>query len=92
MNYALSISIGDLVGNVLYGKSGLLGRCAAAILAGLDYSRPWTRDDSVNAWNGASLIMPEVARDTLLSVLRTAEKQVLIGGQYWDCIVWATGA
>ena len=36
--------------------------------------------------------MPEVSRNTLLSVLERADGRVRIGGQYWDCIVWATGA
>jgi len=51
-----------------------------------------TRDASINAWNGASLILPDVARNTLLSVLDRTDGGVRIGGQYWDCIVWTTGA
>ena len=62
------------------------------ILAGLDYDTPWTRDAAINAWNGASLMMPEVSRNTLLSVLVRSEGKVRIGGQYWDAIVWTTGA
>ena len=62
------------------------------ILAGLDYGTPWTRDAAINAWNGASLMMPDVSRNTLLSVLERSAGKVRIGGQYWDCIVWATGA
>jgi hypothetical protein len=89
---AYRIAIGDLVGNVQPFKSGLLDRPVPVILAGLDYGRPWTRDASINAWNGASLIMPQVARNTLVSVLDRTEGGIRIGGQYWDCIVWATGA
>ena len=37
------------------------------ILAGLHYDTPWTRDAAINAWNGGSLILPEVSRNTLLS-------------------------
>jgi hypothetical protein len=73
-------------------KSGLLEHPVPVILAGLNYGTPWTRDASINAWNGASLIMPQVTRNTLLSVLDRTEGGVRIGGQYWDCIVWATGA
>jgi glycogen debranching enzyme len=62
------------------------------ILAGLHYDTPWTRDAAINAWNGASLIMPDVARNTLLSVLTRVDGGIRIGGQYWDCIVWTTGA
>ena len=92
INDAYRIAIGDLMTNVQIYKSGLLQRPSYVILAGLDYDRPWTRDASVNAWNGASLIIPDVAKNTLLSVLKREHGQVRIGGQYWDCIVWATGA
>ena len=92
INDAYRIAIGDLVGNVRPFQSGLLERPRPVILAGLDYGTPWTRDASINAWNGASLIMPQVARATLLSVLDRTETGVRIGGQYWDCIVWSTGA
>ena len=92
INDAYRIAIGDLIGNVQPFKSGLLDRPVPVILAGLDYGRPWTRDASINAWNGASLIMAQVARNTLVSVLDRTEGGVRIGGQYWDCIVWATGA
>jgi glycogen debranching enzyme len=92
INDAYRIAIGDLMGNVAPYQNGLLERPTPVILAGLDYGTPWTRDASINAWSGASLIMPQVARDTLLSVLQRTEDGVRIGGQYWDCIVWATGA
>ncbi len=89
---AFRIAIGDLLGNVAIFKEGLLERPVPVILAGLDYNTPWTRDAAINAWNGASLIMPEVARNTLLSVLERTSGKVRIGGQYWDSIVWTTGA
>lgn len=89
---AYRIAVGDLVGNVSLFQDGLLDEPVPVILAGLDYGTPWTRDASINAWNGASLIMPEVARNTLLSVLNRTDGGVRIRGQYWDCIVWTTGA
>ena len=92
INDAYRIAVGDLVGNVQPFKNGLLERPRPVILAGLDYGRPWTRDASINAWNGTSLIMPHVTRNTLMSVLDRTEGGVRIGGQYWDCIVWTTGA
>ncbi|MGA2257739.1 MAG: hypothetical protein ABSG53_24010 [Thermoguttaceae bacterium] len=92
INEAFRIAIGDLMGNVVPCKDGLLDKPVPVILAGLDYNTPWTRDASINAWNGASLIIPEVARNTLLSVLTRSNGKVRIGGQYWDCIVWTTGA
>ena len=38
--------------------------------------------------------MPEVSRNTLLSVLmRDPDSgRVRVGGQYWDAIIWAIGA
>jgi hypothetical protein len=37
--------------------------------------------------------IPEASRSTLLSVLeRSAEGKVIFGGQYWDAIIWTTGA
>jgi glycogen debranching enzyme len=92
VNQAFRITIGDLIGNVATFKDGLLEQPASVILAGLDYDTPWTRDASINAWNGASLIVPDVARNTLLSVLTRSNGKVRIGGQYWDAIVWTTGA
>lgn len=92
LNDAYRIAIGDLMGNVMPFESGLLEHPTPVILAGLDYGRPWTRDASVNSWNGASLLMPEIARNTLLSVLERSGGGIRIGGQYWDCIVWASGA
>ena len=77
---AYRIAIGDLVGNVAPYQSGLLERPVPVILAGLDYGTPWTRDASINAWNGASLIVPQVARDTLLSVLKRTDGGVRVGG------------
>ncbi len=89
---AFRIAMGDLLGNVVLFKDGLLAQPVPVILAGLDYDTPWTRDASINAWNGASLIMPEVSRNTLLAVLTRENGTVRIGGQYWDAIVWTTGA
>ncbi len=92
VNRAFRIAVGDLMGNVGTHQSGLLEEPELVILAGLDYGRPWTRDASINAWSGASLMMPGIARDTLISVLTRDQGKVRIGGQYWDAIVWVTGA
>ena len=81
INEAFRIAIGDLMGNVQPFKDGLLERPVPVILAGLHYDTPWTRDAAINAWNGASLILPEVSRNTLLSVLTRADGGVRIGGQ-----------
>jgi glycogen debranching enzyme len=92
VNEAYRIAIGDLMGNISLFKDGLLERPAPVILAGLHYDTPWTRDAAINSWNGGSLVVPDVARDTLLSVLGHSENQTRIDGQYWDRVIWATGA
>jgi glycogen debranching enzyme len=97
LNEAFRIAIGDLLGNVMPGKYSLWAQRiqSPVLLAGLHYDTPWTRDVAINAWNGASLIMPEVSRDTLDSVLnRTGDfgGHIRIGGQYWDAMIWTTGA
>jgi len=88
--YALAVR--TLLANVKPWKDGLLRTEAPAIMAGEHYHKPWTRDAAYNTWNAAALLLPEAARNTLLSTLKEEDGQVLIGGQYWDAIAWTTGA
>ena len=92
VNQAFRIALGDLYGNISYFQDGLLSKPRPVILAGLEYDTPWTRDASINVWNGASLLFPEESRDTLLCVLVQENGIKRIGGQYWDAIIWAAGA
>ena len=92
LNEAFRIAIGDLLGNVSLFQDGLLEHRLPTILAGLHYDTPWTRDAAINSWNGSSLMMPDAARNTLLSVLTRSGDRIRIGGQYWDAMIWATGA
>jgi glycogen debranching enzyme len=93
VNRAFRIALGDVIGNITPFQSGLLEKPAAAILAGLDYVTPWTRDAAINVWNACGLLLPEVSRNTLLSVLMREENgTVRVGGQYWDAIIWVLGA
>ena len=62
------------------------------IIAGLGYSTPWTRDAAINIWNAGALICPEISRSTLESVLTEKDGILHIGGEYWDAIIWVTGA
>jgi hypothetical protein len=57
--------------------------------AGAGYGGEWTRDASMNAWNGASLLRPKIAAYSLWSV--TLDRDT-IGHQYWDKIIWTIGA
>lgn len=92
VNRAYRIAMGDLTGNIQPFKDGLLQQPKPVILAGLDYDTPWTRDAAINVWNGVGLVWPDVAYNTLLSVLEYQEGRLMIGGQYWDAILWSVGA
>ena len=89
---AFALALQDLLGNVAPFRDGLLGEPAPVILAGKGYDTPWTRDAAINVWNGAGLILPEVSRNTLLSVVEAGADGPRAGGQYWDAIIWAVGA
>lgn len=89
---AFRIAYGDLTGNIRFFKDGLLAQERLVILAGLAYDTPWTRDTSINIWNGGGLLYPEVAKNTLLSVLYDDNGTIRAGGQYWDAIIWTIGA
>jgi glycogen debranching enzyme len=89
---ALRIAIGDLIGNIHCYQDGILEKPEPCLFAGLDYDMPWTRDSAFNTWFGLGLLCPEIAKNTLLSVLvRDDTGTVRIGGQYWDAIIWAHG-
>lgn len=92
INEAFRIATGDLSGNI-YPYQGELSKTAKpAIMAGLDYDKPWCRDAAINTWNGASLIFPDISKNTLLSILVKNQEKITIGGQYWDAIIWTIGA
>lgn len=92
LDKAFRIAIGDFMGNVVPFRGGLLGVPRPVILAGLDYDTPWTRDAAINVWNAGAFLMPEASRNTLISVLEREDGNVIIGGQYWDAIIWVPGA
>jgi glycogen debranching enzyme len=91
-----------LVTNILpadlkkYNRTGLLtGELPQLIRAGGNYHDPWTRDASVNSWNAASLLCPEVARNTLWAVCERQPNGRLIiqrDNQWWDKLIWVTAA
>lgn len=92
MNQVFRIALGDLYGNIRLFRDGLLEEEKPVILAGMEYDTPWTRDAAINVWNGAGLLFPEAAKNTLLSVLVPEPEGIRIGGQYWDAIIWVAGA
>jgi glycogen debranching enzyme len=92
LDRAFRIAVGDLFSNIIPFQSGLLANPEPTIMAGLEYDSPWTRDAAINSWNGGSLIAPEAARNTLLGVLEREPGGIEIGGQYWDRVIWVSGA
>lgn len=90
---AYRIAIGDISGNIQYHQSGLLDKKAPCLYAGLVYGKPWTRDAAINVWNGFGLLSPEVSKNTLLAQTeKNPAGETIIGGQYWDKIIWSIGA
>lgn len=89
---AFRIALGDLLGNIVPFKDGLLKKEEEVIIAGMDYCTPWTRDAAINIWNGAGLLFPEAAKNTLLSVLEGAQGEAKASGEYWDAVIWTIGA
>lgn len=92
INEAYRMAIATLEANIEPFKDGILENEEPVIIAGLRYWSPWTRDAAINTWNAGGLICPEVALNTLKSVLATCDKGYIIGGEYWDAIIWAIGA
>ena len=92
INDAYRLAVANLAANILPFKDGVLEKESPVIIAGLGYITPWTRDAAINTWNAGGLICPEVALNTLKSVLKKDEKGYSIDGEYWDRIIWTIGA
>jgi hypothetical protein len=78
-----------------YDQNGLMSSNPDFIQAGTAYGQPWTRDASVNSWNAASLLEPQVAENTLWAVVtRQSNGQLIIqqDNETWDQVVWMTAA
>lgn len=79
-----------------YNTSGLMQNPPGAFIrAGGGNAQPWTRDASVNSWNAASLLEPQVAENTLWSVVDKQSNGQLIlqqDNETWDEVVWMTAA
>ena len=92
VNKAFRIAYSDMVSKIFLHKDGLLEEEKTVLLAGTGYQKPWTRDAAINVWNAGGLFFPDVAKNTLLSVCRRDESGVRVGGEYWDAVIWVTGA
>lgn len=91
---AFRIALGDFFTNVQDFRIPILDMVAPVILAGIEYNSPWTRDAAINCWNAGSFMLPEVARNSLLTRVtqRNDSLMILDRGNYWDAIIWSTGA
>lgn len=89
---AYRIAVGDVMSNTQLYHSSINDEEIYCLLAGLHYEKPWTRDAAINVWNGISFLMPDVAKNTLEVQLKYQDDQLIIGGQYWDKVIWSIGA
>lgn len=92
INRAFRIAVSDIIANITMHKDGLLKEPKEVIYAGMGYIMPWTRDAAINVWNCCGLLFPQVSKNTLISVLIEDEYGLRAGGEYWDAVIWVTGA
>ena len=92
INCAARIATGDIVSNYIPFQDGLLEEKKTCVMAGIDYDTPWTRDTAINTVNAVAIMNPEIAKNTMLSVLEKKEGSVRVGGQYWDKVLWIIAA
>jgi hypothetical protein len=64
------------------------------VTAGGGYPTPWTRDASINAWSGVSLLDPPLAAATLRAVTQPGPEGDVVqqDNQLWDQVVWVVAA
>ena len=76
VNKAFRTAISDIVSNFAIHKDGFLTEAQEVIYAGMWYVKPWTRDAAINVWNACGLLLPEISKNTLLSVLTEDENGI----------------
>lgn len=92
LDQAFRLALGCVAANTMTVQKGVLTEPQPCLMAGLDYAQPWTRDAAINVYNAGAILDPVVAENTLRSVLEEQDGDTVIGGQYWDKIIWALGA
>ncbi len=93
IDHAFQLALECVSFNIRPYKGGMLRRAQPVFIAGLDYVSPWTRDAAFNNWYGGALLAPDVAKNTLMSVVEQNDSdQLVVGGEYWDSIIWVWGA
>ncbi len=92
INKAYRYAIACVASNVVTMQAGILKESKPCIMAGNHYTTPWTRDAAINVYNAIALLSPEIATNTLYSVVQNIDGKTVVGDQYWDKIIWAIGA
>ncbi len=92
INTTYRLAIATLAANILPFQDGILTRPEPVIIAGLRYFSTETGAAAIYTWNAGALICPEISRSTLESVLTEKDGILRIDGEYWDAIIWVTGA
>lgn len=78
--------------NIRAYQAGALSQPQRVLMAGASYPAPFTRDGSINAWNGVDLVIPGVGKNTLLSLLTPQGDQVQLGRRPFDEVIWVPAA
>ena len=95
LNEAFRIAVGDIAGNIVPYRGGVLKQEEPCLMAGLDYEQPWTRDTAINITYALALMDGDVCKNTLLSVLEEKNGKTVVAGSYgqtWDNVIWTVGA
>lgn len=92
INRAARIALGDIWSNFIPFQDGILQEKKICVMAGIDYDTPWTRDTAINTVNAVAIMAPEIAKNTMLSVLEEKDGVIRVGGQYWDKVLWIIAA
>ncbi len=94
VNKAYYTAVGDVIANIKPCSGGAMEGEKPVLIAGIGYEIPWTRDTAINVSN-AGYLFPEIAKNTLLSVLKKENDEWVPDasyGQDWDSVIWAIGA
>jgi hypothetical protein len=86
------IALGNILSNIRIRGRADNAEVKPLLWAGLDYGGAWTRDAAINVWNGAGLLFPDVSKNTLMELLRETDGKLIVTGQYWDKMIWSSGA
>ena len=93
LSWAFHIAMGDIYSNIRIRQGGINQSESSLLFAGMDYHGAWTRDISISTWNGTAMIYPDIIKHSLNEVLTiNSEGDTIIGGQYWDNVIWTIGA